>query len=150
MTNIHSRRQNSFLRRLRGKIGDFSRNGVYAILATRVLRLSGYSRDIYLSLKQHLVRQTQYCYWLKVKLSEAQPHILESIRSGWLLKAVPSPKAVSMLPSGTIHRHQNCDDCPETAEGIVPDEIATKINCWKMWRDRWKMKFYRSSKLAGN
>ena len=45
---------------LQGKIA------VYAIFnREQVLEFVGYSRDIYLSLKQHLARQPQACYWLK-------------------------------------------------------------------------------------
>lgn len=40
--------------------------GAYAIFdQAQTLQFVGYSRDIYLSLKQHLVRQPQRCYWLK-------------------------------------------------------------------------------------
>lgn len=46
---------------LAGKIG------AYAIFdREKRLQYTGYSRDIYLSLKQHLVRQTDNCYWLKI------------------------------------------------------------------------------------
>ena len=42
--------------------------GVYAIFdQAKVLQFVGYSRDVYLSLKQHLVRQPQECYWVKVQ-----------------------------------------------------------------------------------
>ncbi len=38
--------------------------GVYAIFdQEKVLQFVGYSRDVYLSIKQHLVRQPQKCYW---------------------------------------------------------------------------------------
>ncbi len=47
---------------LQGKIG------IYAIFdRDKTLQLVNYSRDIYLSLKQHLVRQPNSCYWLKVQ-----------------------------------------------------------------------------------
>ena len=47
---------------LSGKIG------IYAIFnQDKNLQFVGYSRDIYLSLKQHLVRQPQKCYWLKMQ-----------------------------------------------------------------------------------
>ncbi|MCG8367228.1 MAG: GIY-YIG nuclease family protein, partial [Pseudanabaenales cyanobacterium] len=42
--------------------------GIYAIFdQDHQLNYVGYSRDIYLSLKQHLIRQPQACYWVKVQ-----------------------------------------------------------------------------------
>ncbi len=65
---------------LQGKIG------VYAIFDQhQVLQYVGYSRDIYLSLKQHLVRQPQYCYGVKVQTIERPSRtILEEIRQAWI------------------------------------------------------------------
>jgi hypothetical protein len=60
--------------------------GVYAIFnADQILQYIGYSRDIYLSLKQHLVRQPQSCYWLKVQtIDRPSRTILEGIRDAWI------------------------------------------------------------------
>jgi len=60
--------------------------GVYAIFdQPQVLQYIGYSRDIYLSLKQHLVRQPQSCYWLKVQtIDRPSRTLLESIRDAWI------------------------------------------------------------------
>jgi hypothetical protein len=60
--------------------------GVYAIFALdKKLQFIGYSRDIYLSLKQHLVRQPQQCYWLKATtITRPSRTILEEIRQQWL------------------------------------------------------------------
>ena len=45
--------------------------GVYAIFdQAKALQYVGYSRDVSLSLKQHLVRQPQSCYWVKVEIAE--------------------------------------------------------------------------------
>lgn len=65
---------------LTGKIG------VYAIFdRDRALKFIGYSRDIYLSLKQHLVRQVNECYWVKVEIIERPNRtLLEDIKSAWL------------------------------------------------------------------
>lgn len=59
--------------------------GVYAIFdQEKVLQFVGYSRDVDLSLKQHLVRQPQKCYWLKVQtIDRPSRTILESIRDAW-------------------------------------------------------------------
>ncbi|CCI12274.1 Similar to tr/Q8YQ40/Q8YQ40 [Microcystis aeruginosa PCC 9806] len=60
--------------------------GVYAIFdREQVLEFIGYSRDIYLSLKQHLARQPHACYWLKIQVIERPNRtILESIKQAWL------------------------------------------------------------------
>jgi len=59
--------------------------GVYAIFnQQKVLQFVGYSRDVDLSLKQHLVRQPQLCYWLKVQtIDRPSRTVLESIRDAW-------------------------------------------------------------------
>jgi hypothetical protein len=60
--------------------------GVYAIFDDdRTLQFIGYSRDIYLSLKQHLMRQPQQCYWIKFQtISRPSRTILEMIRDAWI------------------------------------------------------------------
>lgn len=60
--------------------------GLYAIYdADHTLQYVGYSRDIYLSLKQHLVRQPAACHWLKVQAIERPSRtVLEEMRSRWL------------------------------------------------------------------
>ncbi|MBE9034271.1 GIY-YIG nuclease family protein [aff. Roholtiella sp. LEGE 12411] len=60
--------------------------GVYAIFdQEKVLQFIGYSRDVYLSLKQHLVRQTQQCYWVKAQTIERPSRtVLESIENAWI------------------------------------------------------------------
>ncbi|HEY9652003.1 MAG TPA: GIY-YIG nuclease family protein [Coleofasciculaceae cyanobacterium] len=65
---------------LQGKIG------VYAIFnRDKILQFVNYSRDIYLSIKQHLVRQPQHCYWLKVKTIDRPNRTqLENIRVAWI------------------------------------------------------------------
>ena len=59
--------------------------GVYAICnENKQLKFIGYSRDIYASLQQHLVRQPQQCYWLKVEIiTRPSRTILEEIKSNW-------------------------------------------------------------------
>ena len=65
---------------LQGKIG------IYAIFdQDKTLQLVNYSRDIYLSLKQHLVRQPKSCYWVKVKTIDRPNRTqLETIRNAWI------------------------------------------------------------------
>jgi hypothetical protein len=65
---------------LSGKIG------VYAIFdRAKTLQFVGYSRDVYISLKQHFVRQPQSCYWLKVQTIEKPNRaILEDTMNAWI------------------------------------------------------------------
>lgn len=72
---------------LSGKIG------VYAIFdQAKVLQFVGYSRDVYLSLKQHLVRQPQSCYWLKVQTIEKPNRtILENTMNAWIAENGETP-----------------------------------------------------------
>ncbi len=60
--------------------------GVYAIFnQDKELQFIGYSRDIYVSLKQHLVRQPNQCYWLKAEtISRPSRTILEEKRQAWI------------------------------------------------------------------
>jgi len=66
--------------KVQGKIG------IYAIFdRDRVLQLVAYSRDIYLSLMQHLVRQPNNCHWLKIKTIERPSRsVLEEIQAKWI------------------------------------------------------------------
>jgi len=63
-----------------------SKIGVYAIFnPEKILQFVGYSRDVYLSLKQHLVRQPENCYWVKVQTIERPSRaVLENIENAWI------------------------------------------------------------------
>lgn len=60
--------------------------GVYAIFnESQTLQFVDYSRDVLLSLKQHLVRQPTGCHWVKVHIIERPNRTaLEEIKSAWL------------------------------------------------------------------
>ena len=60
--------------------------GIYAIFdRQQTLQFVGYSRDIYLSLKQHLVRQPESCHWLKATTIERPNRtFLESVQAAWI------------------------------------------------------------------
>lgn len=77
----------SILGSLQGKIG------VYAIFdRDRTLQFVGYSRDIFLSFKQHLVRQPQSCYWLKVyTITRPSRQVLEAVRQAWIAENEVTP-----------------------------------------------------------
>lgn len=67
--------------------------GAYAIFdRDKKLQYTGYSRDIYLSLKQHLVRQIELCYWLKVStITKPSRKILEETCQNWLAENGSTP-----------------------------------------------------------
>lgn len=67
--------------------------GVYAIFdQAQTLQFIGYSRDIYLSLQQHLVRRPQACYWFKVQTSDRPNRtVLEAIRDAWIVENGATP-----------------------------------------------------------
>jgi hypothetical protein len=62
--------------------------GIYAIFdRSQFLQFVGYSRDIYLSLKQHLVRQPEHCYWVKATtIDRPNRTFLEDVRADWIAK----------------------------------------------------------------
>lgn len=60
--------------------------GIYAIFdAEKQLQYVGYSRNVGLSLRQHLVRQPRRCVWLKVSVCDRPNRkLLEETRTAWL------------------------------------------------------------------
>lgn len=60
--------------------------GLYAIFdETQTLQFVGYSRDIVLSLKQHLVRCPQQCVWVKITTVERPNRtLLEQTKTHWI------------------------------------------------------------------
>ena len=72
---------------IQGKIG------VYAIFdRTQELQYVGYSRDVYLSLKQHLIRQPENCYWIKLQtITRPSRKILDDIASAWIAENGQTP-----------------------------------------------------------
>ncbi len=74
--------------------------GIYAIFdESQVLQFVGYSRDIYLSLKQHLVRQPEHCYWVKATtIDRPNRTFLESVQSAWIIEN-------SQVPTGNAEDH---------------------------------------------
>ncbi|MEB3357572.1 MAG: GIY-YIG nuclease family protein [Synechococcales bacterium] len=67
--------------------------GVYAIFSQdQTLQYVGYSRNVLLSLQQHLIRQPQSCHWVKVHTIERpQRSVLEEIRDTWLAENGTTP-----------------------------------------------------------
>jgi hypothetical protein len=60
--------------------------GVYAIFnEVQALQLVDYSRDIFLSLKQHLIRQPAQCFWVKAHVIEKPNRTeLEAVKAAWI------------------------------------------------------------------
>ena len=66
-----------------------AKTGAYAIYdQAQVLQYIGYSRDVRASLLQHLVRQVQSCYWVKLQWVERPSRtLLEDIRQAWIAES---------------------------------------------------------------
>lgn len=60
--------------------------GIYAIFdQSQTLKFVGFSRDVFLSLRQHLVRCFSECYWIKVQTFDRPNRtLLETIRTAWI------------------------------------------------------------------
>jgi len=60
--------------------------GIYAIFdQAQTLKYVGFSRDVFLSLRQHLVRCVSDCYWVKAQIIDRPNRtILEAIRAAWI------------------------------------------------------------------
>ena len=73
---------------IQGKIG------VYAIFdREKTMQYVGYSRDIYLSLKQHLIRQPHSCYWIKLQtIDRPSRQILSDIATAWIAENGKTPE----------------------------------------------------------
>jgi hypothetical protein len=63
--------------------------GVYAIFdADQQLQFVGYSRDVSVSLLQHLIRQPDRCHWFKAHcIDRPNRSVLEQLRTDWLAEA---------------------------------------------------------------
>jgi len=97
--------------------------GVYAIFnQDKILQFVGYSRDIYLSLKQHLVRQPRNCYWVKVQTIERPNRtILEAIESAWITE-----NANPDLPN--IENKHKWNNPIDVKELMTPEELNNYQN----------------------
>ncbi|WGV27919.1 GIY-YIG nuclease family protein [Halotia branconii] len=93
--------------------------GVYAIFdQAKLLQFVGYSRDVYLSLRQHLVRQPQQCYWVKVQTIERPSRtILESIENAWIAEN-------GSVPSGNGENQETWTQPIDAKKVMTPEEQA--------------------------
>lgn len=103
--------------------------GVYAIFdQEKILQFIGFSRDIYLSLQQHLVRRPQRCHWLKVQTIE-QPNRtwLETVRDAWITENGTLPVGngpEQALWSQPIDVKQMMTDSEQTSYQQAENEMA--------------------------
>lgn len=121
---------------LQGKIG------VYAIFnQEQSLQFVGYSRDVYLSLRQHLVRQPQQCYWVKLHtIDRPSRTILENIEQAWIAENASLPvgngeqKAIwtqpidvktIMTPEEQVNYHNPAND--EITQMKILKNIARRV-----------------------
>ncbi len=96
-----------------------NRVGIYAIFdRSHNLQFVGYSRDIYLSLKQHLVRQPELCYWVKATtIDRPNRTFLESVQLAWIAEN-------GSTPSGNDRDNAIWVEPIETNYAMTADEIS--------------------------
>ncbi|MFN6513925.1 MAG: GIY-YIG nuclease family protein [Nostoc sp. CreGUA01] len=116
--------------------------GVYAIFdQEKALQFVGYSRDVYLSLKQHLVRQPQQCYWVKAQTIERPSRtVLENIENAWIAENGSVPEGngdnkqkwidpidvkVLMTPEEQVKYHNPAND--ELAQIKIIKNVARRV-----------------------
>lgn len=102
--------------------------GIYAIFdQDQILQYVGYSRDVYLSLKQHLVRQPQQCHWVKVQtIDRPSRTLLEGIRDAWLAENGSTPPG----------------------NGVAAQAWSQPIDAKQTMSDAEKAEFHRLEELA--
>jgi hypothetical protein len=100
-----------------------SKIGVYAIFdREKVLQFVGYSRDVYLSLKQHLVRQPQNCYWVKVQTIERPSRaVLENIENAWITEN-------NSVPLGNAEQKEKWTQPIDAKAVMTPEEQVNYEN----------------------
>jgi hypothetical protein len=100
-----------------------SKIGVYAIFnPEKILQFVGYSRDVYLSLKQHLVRQPQNCYWVKVQTIERPSRaVLENIENAWIAEN-------GSVPLGNAEQKEKWTQPIDAKAVMTPEEQANYQN----------------------
>lgn len=119
---------------LEGKIG------VYAIFdENMVLQYVGYSRNIYLSLKQHLIRKPQSCYQVKAKTIERPSRtILEEIKAAWIAENGSTPagngaeesqwsQAIDVKPLMTANEQAEYETLDNLAQEKFLKNVARRV-----------------------
>ncbi|MGC9524744.1 MAG: GIY-YIG nuclease family protein [Limnospira sp.] len=93
--------------------------GVYAIFdRDKILKYVGYSRDVFQSLKQHLVRQPRDCHWLKVQtITRPSRTLLEEIRTAWIAEN-------GSVPPGNGGESDRWNQPIDVRPQMTPEEIS--------------------------
>jgi hypothetical protein len=97
--------------------------GIYAIFdRDHVLQFVGYSRDMYLSLKQHLVRQPDCCYWVKYHpIDKPSRSFLEAVQTAWI-------EENGSTPIGNGEASSSWLDPISTQHTMTPEERSSYDN----------------------
>ncbi|MEM1369316.1 MAG: GIY-YIG nuclease family protein [Cyanobacteria bacterium P01_H01_bin.15] len=109
--------------------------GIYGIFdAEQTLQYVGYSRDIYLSLKQHLVLQPQHCHWLKVHtITRPSRSLLLEIQNAWI-------EENGFLPLGNGESGQQWTDAIDAKMSMTNADFAAYAEA----DERGKEKVYKN------
>lgn len=93
--------------------------GVYGIFdQAQTLQYVGFSRDVYLSLKQHLTRRPLQCYWVKLQtVSRPSRPLLEALRSRWFAEN-------GSIPEGNGADEAHWSQAIDAKAQITPTEQA--------------------------
>lgn len=97
--------------------------GVYAIYsAPQELAYIGYSRDVSLSLKQHMVRQPHHCFWVKVTtVDKPNRTLLEDIKAAWIAEN-------GQIPLGNGEAATLWEQPIDVKAQMLPEESAQYID----------------------
>lgn len=114
--------------------------GIYAIFdRDRTLQLVAYSRDAYLSLKQHLVRQPESCHWFKITTIERPSRtVLETIKAAWIEENGSVPKGnseekvawnepIDTKPTLTDEERKTYENSEELAKIKLLKKVARRV-----------------------
>ncbi|NES22178.1 MAG: GIY-YIG nuclease family protein [Symploca sp. SIO3E6] len=114
--------------------------GIYAIFdQDKTLQFVGYSRDIYLSLKQHLVRKLSACHWLKVQtIAKPNRTQLESTKQAWIEENGTTPpgngleeavwnQPIDAKPTMTEEEQVNYENSDELMKSKLLKKIARRV-----------------------
>ncbi|HIK14831.1 MAG TPA: GIY-YIG nuclease family protein [Leptolyngbyaceae cyanobacterium M33_DOE_097] len=103
--------------------------GVYAIFdQAMALQYVGYSRDVLLSLKQHLVRKPSQCVWVKAQISDRPNRTeLEAIRAAWIAENGTTPPGNTTEDDSwnqPIDVKQQMTEAEQATYAAAPDELT--------------------------
>ena len=114
--------------------------GIYAIFDQgKTLQFVGYSRDIYLSLKQHLVRKPQACHWLKVQtIAKPNRTQLENTKNAWIEENGTTPlgngseeavwnQPIDAKPAMTAEEQVSYENSDELMKTKLLKKIARRV-----------------------